>query len=148
MKEIIKALGFDPLPTAIITIQLTVIWFFLRNFYETQKANQQETQKNILENFNKVIETRKEEIEIVKDSIQHLSKDIGEIKNNIKLNNDTTTLLAYHQCMNEAMKWKEKGEIPMGAKMHFETVWRQYEKLGDGHGTDPKDMIDTLKVVA
>ena len=51
MKEIIKALGFDPLPTAIITIQLTVIWFFLRNFYKTQKANQQETQKNILENF-------------------------------------------------------------------------------------------------
>ena len=136
MKELIKALGFDPLPTAIIIIQLGVISFLFRKFY-----------KSVTNNFAKVIETRKTEIEVVKKSIQQLSSDIEEIKDKVVLNNETTTLLAYHQCMNEAMKWKEKGEIPVGAKMHFDTVWNQYEKLGDGHGTDPKNMVDSLKVV-
>ena len=136
MKEIIQALGFDPLPTAIIILQLGVISVLFRKFY-----------KDTMTKFDNVIKTRKAEIEIVKESIKQLSSDIEEVKDKVMLNNKTTTLLAYHQCMNEAMRWEEKGSIPVGAKMHFNRVWNKYIELGDGHGEDPKVMVDRLKVI-
>lgn len=135
MKEIIKALGFDPLPTAIIILQLGVISFLFKKFYN-----------NVSDNFKEVIETRKEEIEIVKKSIENLSTDIEIIKNKISINNETTTSLVYHQCFNEAKKWQDKGYIDLGSKKYFDKMWDNYIKLGDGLGREPKDIIDSLTI--
>lgn len=128
-ENIVKALGFQPLPTAIIIALLAAIYFLIRR------------------EFDRVIRTRSQEIKVVKVSLDTLTDEIDKIKDNQVRNNNATTLLAYHQCMNEAMKWQEKGEIPIGAKMHFDIVWDAYKDLGDGHGDDPKKMIDSLKVV-
>lgn len=134
--DVIKALGFPPLPTAIIILLVFAIYMLLRRAY-----------KGIEDKFEKVISTRADEIKVVKVSLEALTKEIEEVKESIAKNNKTTTLLTYHQCMNEAMNWKDKGEIPVGAKMHFDKVWEAYEGLGDGHGDDPKKMIDALPIV-
>lgn len=76
MKEIIKALGFDPLPTAIIIVQLGVIWYFLKKFYNNSKDNQ----KKIIDNFNNMIKARETETQIIKESVNNLSKDICDVK--------------------------------------------------------------------
>lgn len=133
---IIKALGFEPMPTAIIIALLTALFFLLKAFY-----------KNVIKQFDRVITTRTTEIGVVKASLETLTSEIEEVKNKIDKNNETTTLLAYHQCMNEAMNWQDKGEIPVGAKMHFDKVWDAYLTLGDGHGDDPKRIIDKLPIV-
>lgn len=133
---IIKAWGFEPMPTAIIIALLTALFFLLKAFY-----------KNVIKQFDRVITTRTTEIAVVKATLETLTSEIEEVKNKIDKNNETTTLLAYHQCMNEAMSWKSKGEISVGAKMHFDKVWEAYLTLGDGHGDDPKRIIDKLPIV-
>lgn len=134
--SIVKAFGFSPMATAIILALLSIIVFFLGLFYKMVKKS-----------LEKVITTRNQEIAVVKLSLEELTNKIDDIQNQMNKNTDITNLLAYHQCMNEAMNWQDKGEIPVGAKMHFEKVWQAYEELGDGYGDDPKRMVDGLRVV-
>lgn len=136
MVDIIKAMGFTPLPTAIIILLVSAIFFLLKKIGD-----------NITRRVDELIKKRDAELVVINTSIESLIKEITDMKERLSLSNDTLTLLTYHQCMNEAMAWKEKGEIPVGAKMHFDKVWNSYLQLGDGHGSDPKEMIDSLPIV-
>ena len=137
MVDIIKAMGFTPLPTAIIILLVSAIFFLLKKIGD-----------NITKRVDELIKKRDNELVVINSSLEALTKEVAEMKDKLSLSIDTTTLLAYHQCMNEAMAWKEKGEIPVGAKMHFDKVWNSYLQLGDGHGSDPKEMIDSLPIVS
>lgn len=134
--DIIKAMGFAPLPTAIIILLISAIFFLLKKIGN-----------NITKRVDELIKKRDSELIVISSSIEALTKEVAGMKETLSLSVDTTTLLAYHQCMNEAMAWKEKGEIPVGAKMHFDKVWKSYLQLGDGHGSDPKEIIDGLPIV-
>ena len=140
---IIKSLGNSELLVLIIIVLIVIIILLGAIIVAILKR----VSKSVVENFNKVISTRATEIAVVKTSLEALTTEIEDMKQKIDKNNETTTLLAYHQCMNEAMNWKSKGEISVGAKMHFDKVWNAYITLGDGHGDDPKRIIDKLPIV-
>ena len=80
------------------------------------------------------------------NKIDDINIRLNEIDNKIKLNNNSTVSLIYHQCLNEALKWKEKGYIDLGTKKYFESMWANYIKLGDGLGTEPIDIIKELEM--
>lgn len=107
----------------IILLLAVLIWFVKQGFKQVSTI--------IEKKFNKL------------DSIE---KDLKEIKNQLNLNTKATVSLIYHQAMNEAVKWEEKGSIPLGAKKYFEEMWNFYLDLGDGRGSEPKDKIDKLKI--
>ncbi|MBR1844288.1 MAG: hypothetical protein IJ790_00990 [Lachnospiraceae bacterium] len=83
---------------------------------------------------------------LINNKIDDINIRLDEIDNKIELNNNSTVSLIYHQCLNEALKWKEKGYIDLGAKKYFESMWANYIKLGDGLGTEPIDIIKELEM--
>lgn len=133
--KIIHTLGFQDTASAVIAFLISLIAImleiFTRNlmkFLKDQKAHDDKRWQDIGTDVNQ------------------LKEELIEMKEAIKLNNESTISLIYHQCMNEAVKWKEKGFIDLGAKKYFDSMWKNYIELGDGLGTEPKDIIDSLTI--
>ena len=82
----------------------------------------------------------------IANRMDNIDEKLIKINNAITLNNESTIHLLYHQCLNEALKWKDKGYIELGAKKYFENMWNNYVKLGDGLGSEPFDIVDKLEM--
>lgn len=138
MQILNELLGFVDNPrflTVIIILLVSVIIFILKAF-----AN------NVMKQFKNVLDGEKVKWTDVNNRLDEIRVTLETMDSKLKLNNDTTISLVYHQCFNEAMKWKEKGTISLGAKKYFDKMWDNYLELGDGLGTEPKDIVDALKV--
>ena len=102
--------------------------------------------KNMKKQLNTIITHEKDKWNNVNNKLDDIKIEIAEIKDKLKLNNETTISLVYHQCFNEAKKWQEKGYIDLGSKKYFDKMWDNYLGLGDGLGIEPKDIIDSLPI--
>ncbi len=129
MKEIIKALGFDPLPTAIIMVQLGVIWYFLKKFYDISKNNQ----KSIIENFNSILKIRENENQTIKESVSNISNIIGEIKNKINYIDQGSVrqqimmlIHLYPHRNEEIMKLGKKYFIEFNGNYYLTTIFKEW----------------------
>ena len=83
---------------------------------------------------------------MVKADLEEIKKGLEEVrKEDIKQNKSLVQVL-YHQCLEEALKWKEKGFVDGNAKIQFNIQWDKYKELGDGLGDEPKKIIDLLEI--
>lgn len=133
--KIIHTLGFSDTASAVIAFLVSLIAImlgvFARNLMKFLKDQKNHDDKRW---------------QGIREDVSSLKEELIEMKEAIKLNNESTISLIYHQCMNEAVKWQEKGYIDLGAKKYFDSMWKNYIELGDGLGTEPKDIIDSLTI--
>ena len=129
MNEILKALGLTP-PAIAIIIGLGMVIYFVA--------------KNMLA---QIIGIDKKERQEVKQALNEIKEDIKEIKKENKIQNKGLIQVIYHQCLSEAMKWKDKGYIESNAKIQFNIMWDKYVELGDGLGNDPEKIIEQLEII-
>ena len=128
MGEILKSLGLTPpAVTIIVALGGLVYWYFkqgVKQLYEKDTAFK----------------------EMVKADLEEIKKGLEEVrKEDIKQNKSLVQVL-YHQCLEEALKWKEKGFVDGNAKIQFNIQWDKYKELGDGLGDEPKTIIEKLEI--
>lgn len=128
MGEILKSLGLTP-PAVTIIVGLggVVYWFFRQGL--KQLSDQDNT-------FKKKVQSDLEEIK----------KGLVEVRDEDRKQNKALVQVLYHQCLDEALKWKDKGYIDGNAKIQFNIQWNKYLKLGDGLGDEPKTIIEKLEI--
>lgn len=124
MSEILKALGLTPPAIAIIIALGGLVWWGVKKLIAYFEKERQE----------------------IKQDLKDIKNDLKEVKaEDIKQNKGLVQVI-YHQCLTEAIKWKEKGYIDSSAKVQFNHQWNKYEELGDGLGHEPKEIIDKLEI--
>ena len=128
MSEILKSLGFTPPAiTIIVALGGLVYWYFrqsIRLLYEKDSAFK----------------------EMVKSDLEEIKKGLVEVRDEDRKQNKALVQVLYHQCLDEALKWKEKGYIDGNAKIQFNIQWNKYLELGDGLGDEPKTIIEKLEI--
>lgn len=128
MNEILRAIGLTPPAIAIIVGLGTIIYFIAKKMVA------------------QVINMDRKDKQAIKKSLEEIKADVEKIKEENKLQNKGLRQVIYHQCLSEAMKWKDKGYIEGNAKIQFNIMWNQYCDLGDGLGDDPKKIIEQLEI--
>ncbi len=128
MNEILKALGLTPPAIAIIVGLGTVIYFAAKKMVD------------------QVLEIEKKERTNIKKALEEIKEDIREIKEENRIQNKGLIQVIYHQCFNEAQRWKDKGYIDGNAKIQFNIMWDKYLSLGDGLGSDPQKIVEQLEI--
>ena len=129
MEEVLKALGLTPPVIAIIVALCGVLWFICRNMVQ------------------QLYKMSKDERDAIKADLQEIKAGMDELKKNDKTQNQAIVQVIYHQCLAEALKWKEQGHIDSSAKLQFNYRWTRYLELGDGLGEEPKTIVDALPIV-
>lgn len=128
MSEILKSLGLTP-PAVTIIVGLggVVYWFFRQGL--KQLSDQDNTFKNK-----------------VQEDLEEIKKGLVEVRDEDRKQNKALVQVLYHQCLDEALKWKDKGYIDGNAKIQFNIQWNKYLELGDGLGDEPKTIIEKLEI--
>lgn len=128
MSEILKSLGFTPPAiTIIVALGGLVYWYFrqsIRLLYEKDSAFK----------------------EMVKSDLEEIKNGLVEVRDQDIKQNKALVQVLYHQCLDEALKWKEKSYIDGNAKIQFNIQWNKYLELGDGLGDEPKTIIEKLEI--
>lgn len=128
IKEILNAMGLTPSAIAIITTLLLIIWVGVKKISD------------------QLIKQAKADREELKKTLDEIKRDIKAVKEEDKKQNKGLIQLIYHQCLAEALKWKEKGYIDNNAKIQFNFQWQHYVDLGDGFGDEPRKIVDDLEI--
>lgn len=128
MKELLKALGLTPPAIAIITSLIAVIYIGVKKISE------------------QIMGQVKKDREELKKTLDEIKRDIKDVKEEDKKQNKGLIQVIYHQCLAEALKWKEKGYIDNNAKIQFNFRWRNYKDLGDGLGDEPIKIVNSLEI--
>ena len=128
MGEILKSLGLTP-PAVTIIVGLggVVYWFF------RQGLKQLSDQDNAFKDQ-------------VKSDLEEIKESLVEVRDEDRKQNKALVQVLYHQCLEEALKWKDKGYIDGNAKIQFNIQWNKYLVLGDGLGDEPKTIIEKLEI--
>ena len=129
MNEILKAIGLTPPAIAIIMGLGTIIYCIAKRMVD------------------QVLEIEKKEKANIKKALEEIKEDIREIKEENRIQNKGLVQVIYHQCLNEAQRWKDKGYIESNAKIQFNIMWNKYMELGDGLGKDPEKIIEQLEII-
>lgn len=121
MKEILNALGLNAPAIAIILALGGLIIFMIRNMFKQLYTRDKEWRDKT-------------------------SNDIEEIKKCVQTQSKALIQVIYHQCLDEAIKWRDIGYIDSNAKIQFNFEWNKYIELGDGLGDEPKQIIEKLEI--
>ena len=128
MNEILKSLGLTP-PAITIIVGLggIVAWFFKQGLKQLSDKNNAFQEK-------------------VKADLEEIKQGLLEVRDEDRKQNKALVQVLYHQCLDEALKWKEKGYVDGNAKIQFNIQWDKYIELGDGLGKEPKIIIEKLEI--
>lgn len=128
MNEILKALGLTPPAIAIIVALGGLVYFFFKQGIKQLADEYNEFKKG------------------VKEDLEEIKKGLVEVRDEDKKQNKALVQVLYHQCLEEALKWKEKGYVDGNTKIQFNIQWDKYLELGDGLGDEPKNIMDSLDI--
>ena len=128
MNEILRSLGLTP-PAITIILGLggLVHWFFKQGLKQLSEQDVKFKSK-------------------VEADLEEIKKGLVEVREEDKKQNKALVQVLYHQCLEEALRWKERGYVDGNAKIQFNIQWDKYIELGDGLGDEPMKIINALEI--
>lgn len=128
MNEILRSLGLTPSAiTIILGLGGLVCWFFKQGLKQLSEQDVKFKSK-------------------VEADLEEIKKGLVEVREEDKKQNKALVQVLYHQCLEEALRWKERGYVDGNAKIQFNIQWDKYIELGDGLGDEPMKIINALEI--